>query len=105
MDNIPVIETDSDRKREVIKIRGYTCMRVSVSLRKSKSWEYKCLIPVTVSRKDSTQFIIRDAEPFRRSKVQTVSPSKILESTSVLQYAAFSSNNLVSSPLRIHQPI
>lgn len=53
------------------------CMFVSVLLRKNKSWEYKTQIPVTVSRKESTQFIIQVTERFiiwRRNKTQTISP-------------------------------
>lgn len=52
-------------------------MFVSVLLRKNKSWEYKTQIPVTVSRKESTQFIIQVTERFiiwRRDKTQTISP-------------------------------
>ncbi len=67
--------------------------------------EYKNLIPVTVSRKDSTQFIIRVAERFilrRRNKMQTVSPSISQNPPHFCQCPAFSSSNRFFSPSRNH---
>lgn len=68
--------------------------------------EYKNLIPLTVARKDSAQFIIRVAERFilwRRSRAQTISPWISKTPPQLCQNSEFSTSYRFSS--RNHQSV